>query len=934
MPPNASTHFSRSSHACENCRRRKVKCSGKQPCPTCTRLGLDCNFGNITRRGYSELYVQKLLDKIKSQEEELRRRGATRQSVEPSADLASEHGNVTPGAASDSNRPDELPLSPVTELASGPTFESRVRSMLRDHVDNNSLNLQTSPESSAFVSSALEEEPHDHWRNALTLVDGIPSPALLPKNESRRLFERFSSLMGINQHFLDPRTFSDSMDLLYQSEASQVRQMQTMWYTEYLLVMAVGMLIGSTSEGSSNPPGNSFFAEAIHRSPPMHKLGSHGILAVEILCLASLYLQWCDRKYDAYLYIGSAVRLAIALGCSLPHDEQQGLSSEVTHKVRVWWTAYMLDRRLSAGLGLPTGTDERQMRSEFPRSSAGFQNPLPMIINIQIAQVTGKIMTSFYGNTAITRTELVNRIQDTLQNLHEIGRSIPSALSIDFSDSSSTIARTSASLYIMLFQAIILCIRPILLQRVKEKVQSSKENSPRAPVSPAISRLCQTCQEAAIKNIRILSALREDRSIALFGYFDLDATFSAAFVLTMMGFVEGDLQEPPEGLKQAAEVLKYLSKAGNSAAQRRLNELKQFCLHVWSPTNMTDDWSWLKEGSISSLHNSPENGQILGADEAGSSNTYLQGDGGNALASWGPAAWMSWQSVPANGEDPCHLDFSASENFQMDLSLEAGDIYSSFNDPTLPLTGVDDVDWAEERDAARKKIHGNRVKFLEWLKSLGAEPDLDGLMPFTRWVTPTTNPKRFTTQMYLYMLPLTRSNIPSEMLIPTPDNGIEHTAALFAPASSFLSRAASNSIILFPPQAYLLTLVAKIFTAPSGSLEEGPLQLAAQRKKLLSFLKRVPTAETDKGKQHKTATISWGDKVMSPHNLFIRKDDKRVVLGLDKPGPELKDTDRGGDWERVVLVNFGKGGPSHVEVRRREDVLEEEKNAKGSNEKL
>ncbi|KAF4468758.1 transcriptional regulatory [Fusarium albosuccineum] len=669
--------------SCENCRRRKVKCSGKQPCPTCTRLGLDCNFGNITRRGYSELYVQKLLDKIKTQEEELRRRGATRQSVEPDADLTSEHGDVTPGAASGSNRLDELPLSLVTELASGPAFESRVRSMLRDHVDNNSLNLQTSPESSAFVSSALEEETHDHWRNGLTLVDGIPSLALLPKTESRRLFERFSSLMGINQHFLDPRTFSDSMDLLYQSEASQVRQMQTMWYTEYLLVMAVGMLIGSTSEGSSNPPGNSFFAEAIHRLPPMHKLGSHGILAVEILCLASLYLQWCDRKYDAYLYIGSAVRLAIALGCSLPHDEQQGLSSEVTHKVRVWWTAYMLDRRLSAGLGLPTGTDERQMRSEFPRSSAGFQNPLPMMINIQIAQVTGKIMTSFYGNTAITRTDLVNRIQDTLQNLHEIGRSIPSALSIDFSDSSSTIARTSASLYIMLFQ------------RVKEKVQSSKENSPRAPVSPAISRLCQTCQEAAIKNIRILSALREDRSIALFGYFDLDATFSAAFVLTMMGFVEGDLQEPPEGLKQAAEVLKYLSKAGNSAAQRRLNELKQFCLHVWSPTNMTDDWSWLKEGSISSLDNSPENGQTLGADEAGSSNTYLQGDGGNALASWGPAAWMSWQSVPANGEDPCHLDFSASENFQMDLSLEAGDIYSSFNDPTLPLTGVDDVDWAE-----------------------------------------------------------------------------------------------------------------------------------------------------------------------------------------------------------------------------------------------
>ena len=40
---------------------------------------------------------------------------------------------------------------------------------------------------------------------------------------------------------------------------------------------------------------------------------------------------------------------------------------------------------------------------------------------------------------------------------------------------------------------------------------------------------------------------------------------------------------------------------------------------------------------------------------------------------------------------------------------------------------------------------------------------------------------------------------------------------------------------------------------------------------------------------------------MSPHNLFIRVSDGRVVLGLDKPGPELKDSKRGGDWERVAL---------------------------------
>ncbi|KAF4440266.1 hypothetical protein F53441_12356 [Fusarium austroafricanum] len=241
----------------------------------------------------------------------------------------------------------------------------------------------------------------------------------------------------------------------------------------------------------------------------------------------------------------------------------------------------------------------------------------------------------------------------------------------------------------------------------------------------------------------------------------------------------------------------------------------------------------------------------------------------------------------------------------------------------------------EDRDAARKLIHGNQVKFLEWLKSVGAEPDLDGLIPFTRWITPATNTKRFTTQMYLYMLPQSRGDMPSEMLIPTPDNGVEHTAALFAPPQSFLSRASTNSIILFPPQYYLLSLVAKAFQNLDESSDgQRPLRITAQRERLLSFLERVPTAETEKGQAHKTAMIPWGEKVMSPHNLFIRKQDKRIVLGLDKPGPELRGSDRGGDWEHVVLVNFATGGPTDVEVRRREDALEEERTTKAQDERL
>lgn len=57
-------------------------------------------------------------------------------------------------------------------------------------------------------------------------------------------------------------------------------------------------------------------------------------------------------------------------------------------------------RRLSAGLGLPMGADERQLRTDLPKPAVGFQPPLPLIVNIQIARATGEITTSMQFSTS------------------------------------------------------------------------------------------------------------------------------------------------------------------------------------------------------------------------------------------------------------------------------------------------------------------------------------------------------------------------------------------------------------------------------------------------------------------------------------------------------------------------------------------------------
>ena len=187
--------------------------------------------------------------------------------------------------------------------------------------------------------------------------------------------------------------------------------------------------------------------------------------------------------------------------------------------------------------------------------------------------------------------------------------------------------------------------------------------------------------------------------------------------------------------------------------------------------------------------------------------------------------------------------------------------------------------------------------------------------------------------MYLYFLPVVSATSPAgsfsngplspskstEATIPTPthDGGIEHTAARFLPPATWLEMANRDEIILFPPQYFLLHLIAPFLSPVHAPTPMEPGELSRQRGALLEFVKRGG-GETP-----------WAEKVISPEVVLKTRrggyGDGRLVLGLDKPGPELKGSGRKGDAERVVYVDFRKEGPRRVEVRMKTDAFKDER---------
>ncbi|TDZ19579.1 Proline utilization trans-activator [Colletotrichum orbiculare MAFF 240422] len=692
----------RSANACNTCRRRKVKCSGEQPCRNCVRNKLDCEFG-AGRQRYSEAYVQELratVTRYETQIRELKRESPIPGSSTDGVALENTLGIEPPTPSGDVPPP---PSYSSIERAPGPLFERRVRNLFHADANKDPDSPEHDP-SEGHAHDAARDAPFTaEWNSTEELIRGIPAPSLPSEAESHRLLELFVSDMCITQHFLDQRTFIDNMTMLFQSPSARVKQMNTPWFTQYLLVMAMGKLVESQQEINTEPPGAAYFAEAMRRLPPLHSISEYGIVAVEILCLTTTYVQWCDRKNEAYFFIGTAVRLALTLGCNLPFAEQQCLPSERAHRTRVWWTAYMLDQRISAALGLPASVDDRQISFDLPGPAPGFGSPEALNVSVRIARATGEIMTSLYSNGALSQGDLVKKMRSILQSLYDTGRSIPAELSIDFKDKDFQVTRAGSALYLRLFAAIILCIRPILLQKVKDKVQATQKDI----TTPALSQLCLLCNEAALRTIRILTAMQQQEVAAPFAFFDLDAAFSAAFVLIMRGFAhKNDSQKPPPPeLLKAMEVLEYLSDAGNKAAAHRLKEVRQFACHVWArahfPPAKDDDVPMLEAAGS---HEAPQAGEPNGMELAGRSRAASMGSQQAVVSppDPSPSTQPSWDgemfgrdgsSEPYGSDMLFGLDLNSS--LGQDFSLEAEGIYASFNDPNLPLTGVDQLDWAE-----------------------------------------------------------------------------------------------------------------------------------------------------------------------------------------------------------------------------------------------
>lgn len=267
------------------------------------------------------------------------------------------------------------------------------------------------------------------------------------------------------------------------------------------------------------------------------------------------------------------MRMALTYGLhrERPIEWPQGNSPERCRNL--WWTVYVLDRNFSSSMGVPTSIRDEDITTSLPTCT--LPHSAALHYNARLSQILAQVMEKVYGAYGRLHRQFLPSIQAVLKDTAGLGRELEDSFPLSLGMSTGGISRAAATLHISYHHTIILATYPLLFCVFEKHLHDiSKSIEPRPEPSERTRALIQASLESASQIIRIVSVLRHEHLLESFLSFDLEHTFSAAFILIMMAMTLPGMSEVPNLINKTYRILDDMVAQGNVIATFRRTELE------------------------------------------------------------------------------------------------------------------------------------------------------------------------------------------------------------------------------------------------------------------------------------------------------------------------------------------------------------------------
>lgn len=275
--------------------------------------------------------------------------------------------------------------------------------------------------------------------------------------------------LGNDYHLMLRKSTSERMDVLYRDQNFD----DPVLLCKLFALFAMGEMYANRRLPSTKGldiPGTGFFVQAMSLVQDLHEEAS--VMYVEALLVIvsvfssfygdaapddfqSIFSLALNRTKSAYTYAGMALRLCIVLG--LHHNLPEGYMIspvEREHRIRVWWSVYIIDRVTSSKLGHPVtvrdsdiDVDLPSMNNLTPSEREEFSDPSHLVAHLKLARITGDIIGDLYGRAGQDRA-FVQSVHKILRSLRSWAETLPESVQISSHKPHKYSTRNVASLHL------------------------------------------------------------------------------------------------------------------------------------------------------------------------------------------------------------------------------------------------------------------------------------------------------------------------------------------------------------------------------------------------------------------------------------------------------------------------------------------------------
>ncbi|KAK1719504.1 hypothetical protein CaCOL14_001795 [Colletotrichum acutatum] len=381
--------------------------------------------------------------------------------------------------------------------------------------------------------------------------------------------------------YLDQSHFMAELDQLYNDERSLLRE-DAGFVCLLLAVFALGsqwtalarpedLSSASSTEDRSVDPGRIFYNQA--RILISDLLDRPCIKSVQATFILGVYLMPASAISASYVYMGLALRKALAIGLQQEPDDPSLTEDEKETRRRLWWSIYSLERTFTIKLNRPRSVDQEIITACLPKptsrdASQKFDNVQHQIANAAFVRIIDKLSEpGAWSNTNHSRPGASRRPTDAQISLKAWKKGLPSSLKLQNVDPKSSSYRAVFHLHLNYYFAWIDMGKVSVVTVVRARLQTIFHSSTgQSDVPRDVEHSSEACIKAAKKMLELFEGLCRGGNMARFSFTDFQGCSIATIIVLLAGILDRDSGYDGR-VAFGIDCLRKMSSFGNTTAK-------------------------------------------------------------------------------------------------------------------------------------------------------------------------------------------------------------------------------------------------------------------------------------------------------------------------------------------------------------------------------